>query len=77
MAALFYISKMQASEIPCIFTAWKEYVSEKRADRIHSLVGTGELHLQGDVLKGKVLNTDLSEESSSVKESNYIHLDSS
>jgi len=41
MGALFYASKRMQTQIPCVFQAWKDHVFEKRADKIHELISSG------------------------------------
>ena len=41
MGALFYVSRKISSQIPCIFEAWKGIVFEKQADKIHTLISSG------------------------------------
>ena len=41
MGALFYASKRMTTQVPCVFEAWKGFVFEKQADKIHELLSTG------------------------------------
>ena len=41
MGALFYASKRMTTQVPCVFEAWKDFVFEKQADKIHELLSTG------------------------------------
>ena len=41
MGALFYASKRMTTQVPCVFEAWKDFVFEKQAGKIHELLSTG------------------------------------
>ena len=45
MGALFYASKKMQTQVPCVFQAWKDYVFEKRAGKIHELISSGNISL--------------------------------
>ena len=41
MGALFYASKRMSTQVPCVFEAWKDFVFEKQAGKIHELLSSG------------------------------------
>ena len=41
MGALFYASKRMTTQVPCVFEAWKDFVFEKQAGKIHELLSSG------------------------------------
>jgi len=41
MGALFYASKRMQTQVPCVLLAWKDYVFEHKAGKIHDLISSG------------------------------------
>ena len=46
MGALFYASKRMTTQVPCVFEAWKDFVFERQAGKIHELLSSGNRSLQ-------------------------------